>query len=158
MLAIFESDENIEKLKIMNSFEKATTLFVSIEGFSNENRKKLLQIEKELNSFDFVKKTRFNTSKIEISDYMRKNYYLLSEFNGMVLDERSIETKVKALKASLLDSLFYTPMEKNDPFKLFTFNVNTQNTMTKNGFLTLGERGYLLTAELNAKLSNMEEA
>ena len=158
MLAIFESDENIEKLKIMNSFEKATTLFVSIEGFSSENRKKLVAIEKELKGFDFVKKTTFNTSKIEISDYMKENYYLLSDFKGMVLDEKNIELKVKALKSSLLDALFYTPVDKNDPFKLFTFNLNTQSKMTKDGFLTLGERGYLLTVELSAKLSNMEDA
>ena len=158
MLAIFESDENIEKLKIMNSFEKATTLFVSIEGFSSENRKKLLAIEKELKGFAFVKKTTFNTSKIEISDYMKENYYLLSDFKGMDLDEKSIELKVKELKSSLLDALFYTPVDKNDPFKLFTFNLKPQSKMTKNGFLTLGERGYLLTVELSAKLSNMEDA
>jgi predicted exporter len=158
MLVIFEDDENVKKLKIMNFFETATTLFVSIKGFSNANRNKLLQIEKELQSFDFVTKTTFNTSKIEISDYMKKNYYLLSEFNGIALDEKNIETRIKALKASLLDSLFYAPIDKNDPFKLFTFNLKTQEKMSKNSFLTLGERGYLLTAELNAKLSNMENA
>ena len=158
MLAIFENDENIEKLNIMNSFEKATTLFVHIKGFSTENRNKLLQIEKALQDFDFIKKTTFNTSKIEISDYMKKNYYLLSDFNAMALNKEQIEAKVKALKSSLLDALFYTPVDKNDPFKLFNFNLNTQDKMTKNGFLTLGERGYLLTAELNAKLSNMENA
>lgn len=158
MLAIFEHDENIEKLKVMNSFEKATTLFVTIEGFSKENRQKLLQIEKELKAFDFIKKRTFNTSKIEISDYLKKNYYLLSDFNAMPLDEELIEEKLKKLKASLLDSFFYTPIDKNDPFKLFTFKLNGENKMTKDGFLALGERGYLLTAELDAKLSNMEEA
>jgi len=158
MLTIFESDENIEKLKIINSFEKATTLFVSIEGFTNENRQKLLKIERELQDFDFIKKTRFNTSKIEISDYMKENYYLLSEFKGIALDAKEIELRVKELKHALLDTLFYAPIDKNDPFKLFTFNLNAQTQMTKNGFLALGKRGYLLTAELSAKLSNMEEA
>ncbi len=158
MLAIFEHDENIEKLKIMNSFEKASTLFVSIEGFSSENRKKLLQIEKELQTFDFVTKTTFNTSKIEISDYMKKNYYLLSDFEGILVDKETVEAKVKALKESLLDSLFYTPVDKNDPFKLFKFNLHGQDTMRKNGFLALGERGYLLSVALDAKLSDMENA
>ena len=158
MLAIFENDEHIEKLKIVNSFEKATTLFVTIKGFSSENRKKLLAIEKELKGFDFIKKTTFNTSKIEISDYIKTNYYLLSDFKGMALSEEQIEVKLKALKHSLLDTLFYTPIDKNDPFKLFTFNRIPQSKMTKNDFLALGERGYLLTAELNTQQSNMEDA
>ncbi len=158
MMAIFKHDENIEKLKIMNSFEKSTTLFVSIEGFSKENRQKLLQIEKDLKKFDFITKTTFNTSKIEISNYLKKNYYLLSDFNNTKLDNKTIEHQVKALKQSLVNSFFYTPIDKNDPLKLFKFNLTVSKGLTKNSFLALGERGYLLTAELNATLSNMKEA
>lgn len=158
MMSIFKSDDNIEKLKVMNSFEKATTLFVSIKGFSKENRTKLLQIEKELKKFDFIKKSTFNTSKIEISDYIKKNYYLLSDFNNTQLNNKNVEHRLKGLKSSLLDGFFYSPIDKNDPLKLFNFKLTSPVKMTKNGFLALGERGYLLTAQLDAKLSNMEDA
>jgi hypothetical protein len=77
MLSIFKSDENIEKLKIVNSFESASTLFVTIKGFNRQNKDRLIAIEKKLKQLPYIKKTKLNTSKIEISDYLKKNYYLL---------------------------------------------------------------------------------
>ena len=158
MLAIFKHDENIEKLKTMNSFEQASTLFVTIKGFSKEHRNVLLRLEKELQGLAYVKKTKFNVNKIEISDYMKKYYYLLSDFNPMVIEKGEVQKRIEHLKSSLLDSMFYSPIDKNDPFKLFTFQLGNTEKMTKNGYLTLGEHGYLLTAELDSTVSNMKRA
>lgn len=158
MLSIFKSDEHIEKLKTVNSFESASTLLVSIKGFSRENREKLSSIEKRLKKLSYVKDTKLNTSKIEISDYLKRNYYLFSEFRPIPIEDKSINQKVEQLKNSLLDSLIYQPIDKNDPFKLFNFNIFKEDKMTKDGFVTLGEYGYLLTAKLDSKVSDMQNA
>lgn len=158
MLAIFQHDENIEKLKTMNAFEQSSRLLVSIKGFSREHRDKLLEIEKELKAFPFVKKTTFNSSKIEITDYMKRNYYLLSHFTPLKLSEERVLEETKKLKEHLVNATFYTPIDKNDPFKLFSFNLNTQKGLTKNGYLALGEYGYLLVVELNTTAGEMKKA
>ena len=157
MLAIFKSDRHIEKLKTMNSFESASTLFVSIKGFNQKNKNKLLSIEKRLKKLPYIKEIKLNSSKIEISDYLKKNYYLFSEFNPISLNDTHINRKVNELKSNLLNSLIYQPIDRNDPFKLFNFNIFREK-MTKNGFLSLGEYGYLLTAKLDSKVSDMENA
>ena len=148
MLAIFQHDENLEKLKTMNAFEQSSRLLVSIKGFSREHRDRLLEIEKELKGFPFVKKTMFNSSKVEITDYMKKNYHLLSRFTPLMLSEERVAEQTKKLKENLLNATFYTPIDKNDPFKLFSFNLNQQKGLTKDGYLALGEYGYLVVVEL----------
>ena len=158
MLSIFKSDENIEKLKTVNSFESTSTLFVSLKGFNSQNRQKLISIEKRLKELPYVTETKLNLSKIEISDYLKKNYFLLSDFQPIPLIEEHIKQRVTELKTNLLDTLFYQPIDKNDPFKLFTFNPFSDNKLSKDGFLTLGEYGYLLTAKLDGKMSEMENA
>jgi len=158
MLSIFKSDENIEKLKTVNSFESASTLFVTIKGFNQKNREKLLEIEKKLKKLPYIKETKLNTSKVEISDYLKKNYYLLSEFHPISIDNGSIENRVRELKNGLLNSFVYQPIDKNDPFGLFKFNIFTNSKMTKDGFLALGDYGYLLTAKLDSKVSDMESS
>lgn len=158
MLAIFQHDENLEKLKTMNAFEQSSRLLVSIKGFSREHRDRLLEIEKELKGFPFVKKTMFNSSKVEITDYMKKNYHLLSRFTPLMLSEERVAEQTKKLKENLLNATFYTPIDKNDPFKLFSFNLNQQKGLTKDGYLALGEYGYLVVVELNATVGEMKKA
>ncbi|NEW61709.1 hypothetical protein GSY74_10465 [Sulfurovum sp. bin170] len=158
MLSIFESDENIEKLKTVNSFETSSTLFVTIKGFSQENRDKLIAIEKKLETLYFIKETKLNLSKIEISDYLKKNYFLLSEFRPIPVEQKNIEKRVSELKNGLIDSLIYQPIDKNDPFKLFEFNIFSGEKLGRDGYLALGGYGYLLTAQLKSKMSDMESA
>jgi predicted exporter len=158
MLAIFESDGNIEKLKTMNSFENASTLFVTIKGFTKENRDRLLEIEKELQASEHVKETRLNLSKIEIDDYLKKNYYLLGDFSPIPLNTNEINRRVDELRSGLVDSFVYQPVDNNDPFKLFKSNLFSGENLSRDGFLALGSYGYLLTAQLNSKVSDMETA
>jgi len=158
MLSIFENDANIEKLKIINSFETSSTLFVTIKGFSQESRERLVAIEKRLKTLSFIKETKLNLSKIEISDYLKDNYFLLSEFRPIVIEKESIKKRVESLKQGLIDSLIYQPIDKNDPFKLFEFNIFSGDKLGRDGYLSLGEYGYLLTAQLDSKMSDMESA
>ena len=158
MLSIFEVDENIEKLQTMNSFENASTLFVSIKGFSDENKKRLVDIENRLKKLSYIKETKLNLSKIEISDYLKKNYFLLSKFTPIPLEEEGVKKRVTALKSNLLNSFIYQPIDKNDPFKLFVFNPFSNDKISKDGFLALGDYGYLLTAKLDGQISDMENA
>ena len=158
MLSIFEHDANIEKLKIVNSFETSSTLFVTIKGFTPANRDRLLNIEKELNSLEFITDTKLNLSKIEISDYIKKNYFLLSEFRPIPVEQKTIGERVGELKSGLIDSLIYRPIDKNDPFGLFEFDIFSGDKLGKDGYLALGEYGYLLTAQLDSKMSDMQSA
>ncbi len=158
MLSIFQSDANIEKLKRLNSFETSSTLFVTIRGFTTQNRERLISIEKELKTLPFIKDTKLNLSKIEISDYLKNNYFLLSEFKPIDIEPKNIQNRVQKLKKGLIDSLIYQPIDKNDPFHLFNFNIFSSDKLGRDGYLTLGEYGYLLTAQLDSKMSDMKSA
>jgi predicted exporter len=158
MLSIFEKDENIQKLALVNSFKTTTTLFVTIKGFSPSNLKRLQSIEKELQSIDYIKDTKLNLSKITISDYFKKNYYLLSNFKPFDINDKTVHQKLQSLKSKLLDSFMFEPIDTHDPLKLFTLDINTDSTFTKNDTLALGDYGYLLTAQLNVEQGDMENA
>jgi predicted exporter len=158
MLSIFEKDENIQKLALVNSFKTTTTLFVTIKGFSPSNLKTLHAIEKELKSIDYIKETKLNLSKISISDYFKKNYYLLSKFQPFDFNDKAVHQKLQSLKNNLLDSFVFEPIDTHDPFKIFTFDMSTDNIFSKNDTLALGDYGYLLTAQLDVKQGDMENA
>ncbi|NOZ91103.1 MAG: hypothetical protein GXO60_07470 [Epsilonproteobacteria bacterium] len=158
MLSIFEHDENIEKLQTLNSFENTSMLFVTIEGFNPKNLNRLKEIEKKLKKSKYIKETKLNLSKIEISDYIKKNYYLLSEFKPIPLDNQNIKERLTKLRASLVDSFLYQPIDKNDPFKLFDFNIFTKDNLSKDGYLRVGDYGYLLTAKLKGNATDMRVA
>ena len=158
MLSIFAKDKNIQKLAIVNSFKTTTTLFVTIKGFSPSHLKTLQNIEKELHSLTYIKESKLNLSKVTISDYFKKNYYLLSAFKPLPLSDEAVHQKLQSLKSNLLDSFMFDPIDTHDPFKLFTLDISTDSTLTKNNTLSLGEYGYLLTAQVDVTQGDMENA
>jgi len=158
MLSIFEKDENIQKLALVNSFKTTSTLFVTLKGFNPQNLQTLHTIEKELKTISYIKDIKLDLSKIEISDYFKKNYYILSEFKPLALTEKNIYQKLVALKNTMINAFIYQPIDKHDPLKLFNFNISTNDTFSKNNTLALGNYGYLLTAQLDVKHGDIQSA
>jgi len=158
MLTIFQHDKNIEKLEIINSFEASSTLFIVTKGFDQKNIDKLLTMGEQLKRLPYIKNTKFNLSKLEVSDYIKKNYYLLNKFTPIVLDEEIVYEKLEEIKVDLMESFIYQPIDKNDPLKLFTSDMFSKTLSSKDGYLSLGEYGYLLTAQIDSKISDIENA
>jgi len=158
MLDIFKKDKNIERLKIINSFESSSILLVAIKGFTKENRNRLLSIEKRLKVLPYIKETKLSLSRIEVSDYLKKNYYLLSKFTPIPIDKKNVHKKLDTLKRSLTESFIYQPIDINDPLGLFKINILSQETSNREGYLSLGEYGYLIAAQVDGRMSDMEGA
>lgn len=158
MLTIFQNDKNIEKLEIINSFEASSTLFVVSKGFDQKSIDKLLIIEKQLKRLPYIKNTKFNLTKFEIPEYIRKNYYLLNTFTPIALNKESVHQKLEELKLALTESFIYQPLDKNDPLQLFTSDMFSDTLSSKEGYLSLGEYGYLMTAQIDSQISDIENA
>lgn len=158
MLSIFQSDKNIDKLEIINSFETSSTLFIAAKGFNQKNIDKLSVIEKKLKLQPYIKNIKFNLSKLQVSDYIKQNYYLLNKFTPITLNKASVYKRLKNLKVALTESFIYKPLDINDPLKLFTTSIFSKTISTKDGYLSLGDYGYLITAQIDSKSSDMQSA
>lgn len=158
LLSIFGNDSNIQKIKTVNKFEKMATLFVVTKGFNENHKKKLLEIEKKLKTLPYIAETKFDLSHIHISDYLKKNYYLLSEFRPFIVNEDTVVSKLQELKEQLIHSPIYQPVNKHDPFGLFHMNLSVSSDVQKDGYLKLGSYGFMLTASIRTSANNMEEA
>ncbi len=159
MFSIFPKDEHINKLQIAQQFESSSTLFIASKGFDNQSKESIYKIQKELNKLPYIKNMKFDLSKIEISDYMKKNYYLLSNFEPINIDRVHLKQRLEKLKQEQLDSFIYQPIDKLDPFNLFKFDIPaTNNQYSKDGFLILKNHGYLLTANIDAPSNDLDLA
>ena len=158
MLSIFKKDENIQKLSLVQSFTSTSTLFVTIKGFTPEHLKTLQEVEDSLQNISYIKDITLHLTKVNISEYMKKYYYLLSTFTPFPLSKENVYKKLQILKNKMLNSVLYTPIDIHDPFKLFNLDIMNDNTFTKNNTLALGEYGYLLTAKLDIKQGDMKVA
>ncbi len=158
VFSIFPKDEHINKLQIAQQFESSSTLLIASKGFDEQSKENIYEIVKELNKLSYIKNIKFDLSKIEISDYMKKNYYLLSKFEPINIDRESLKQRLEKLKQEQLDSFIYQPIDKLDPFNLFKFNIPTENQYSKDGLLILKNYGYLLTANIDAPSNDLDLA
>jgi uncharacterized protein len=160
LLSLFASKDSIKKLEIATKLGYTRDMMIAVKGFDQDSKKRVDAIVKELQllpNVEFVQAKTLPSDKIQT--YYKEFYPILAEFNTTQLEKEQIKQKLQSLYNSQFDSFFYTPIDKKDPLKLFSLHLLKDPYLkNKNGYLTLGDYGYLIRVKTNVSPSNLEEA
>lgn len=90
---------------------------------------------------------------------IKKQYPILATFNNEVQTNSSVNSKLQKLYNAQFTNVFYSPIDKNDPLKLFDFKNEKVFMDSQEGeFIKLGTYGYLIKAVTNISPSQMDKA
>jgi uncharacterized protein len=160
MLSLFASKDSIKKLEIATKLGYTRDMMIAVKGFDQNSTKSVEEIAKQLQILKNVElvQTKAIPSK-EIQAYYKNYFALLADFNATHLDQEQIKQKMQSLYDMQFESFFYSPIDKRDPLKLFTLKVYKDSYLQdKNGYLTLGDYGYLIRVKTDVSPSNLEQA
>ncbi|MCD4668365.1 MAG: hypothetical protein K8R44_07245 [Sulfurimonas sp.] len=160
LLSLFASKESVNKLHIATELGYTKELLIAVKGFDNSSKKIVEELVEELNKVDGIKQIQYKTTPSkEIQKYYKQNYAILGEFNSIKLDSLAINEKLKFIYNEQMNSFFYTPIDKNDPLKLFKLDsTNKINFSTRGSYLTLGDYGYLINIKTDVSPSQIDKA
>jgi len=160
LLSLFASKDNLEKLNIANNLGYSKEMLIAVKGFDLDAKKKVKSIVSKLKELKEIESIQYKaTPSKEIQQYFKNNYLILSDFNATKLKDKDILNRLKELYNAQLNSFFYTAINKTDPLNLFTLkNIGSSNSNVKNGFISLGEYGYLIRVRTKVAPSDMKEA
>ncbi|MFT5835726.1 MAG: putative exporter [Sulfurimonas sp.] len=159
LLSLFASEESIKKLNIASKLGYSKEMLISVKGFDNSSKTKLLELSKKLNMLNGIKRVQstLTPSKMQL-DYYKKNYPLLASFNDEIQNSQSIREKLQNSYNEMTTNIFYSNIDKNDPLKLFNLERKKTSLSHKGEYLALGEYGYLMRVSTDVSASDISKA
>lgn len=160
LLSLFASKQTIEKLTIADNLGYSKEMFIAIKGFDASSKRKVKEISKKLENLQDISRVQSTfLPSDEILEYYKKQYPILATFNNEVQTNSSVNSKLQKLYNAQFTNVFYSPIDKNDPLKLFDFKNEKVFMDSQEGeFIKLGTYGYLIKAVTNISPSQMDKA
>lgn len=151
-------EDNATKiLEQYGAFDSSKKLFVLVKGFDPKSLERAQSIAEKLSTLSEVESVLFDLSDIDPKSqaYLASNWLYLNDFNTSVLSPQEVESKLKALAESMVQSGAYVQLDRNDPLKLFTQPSLVMGSH-KDGKLIVPEHGYCVIAQVRPSVSDME--
>ncbi len=160
LLSLFASKEAVEKLDIANNLGFSKEMFVAVKGFDNDSKTKITEIAKKLQTVKCINQVQYSIiPSEEIQTYYKKYYPILFTFNDTNQTQETIRVQLKNIYDTQLTSIFYAPVDRNDPLKLFEMPIKQGAVPSqKGGYITLDNYGFLLRISTDVSPSQMNEA
>ena len=160
LLSLFTSKENTHKIEIANKLGYSREMLITVKGFGDDSKEEVNKIVHELKQFKEIKSVQSSlVPPLAIQNYYRENYPILADFQVQTLTQDDIHKKLQTAYDKILNSFFYTSINKQDPLSLFTLHqMHNMKYSQKNSMMTLGKYGYLIRVQCAISASNMSEA
>ena len=160
LLSLFASKNTIEKLSIADKLGYSKEMYIAVKGFDDSSKRKVKELSQKLVALQDISRVQSTfLPSSEILEYYKKQYPILATFNNEVQTNTSVNTKLQKLYDAQFTNVFYSPIDKNDPLKLFDFkNKNVSMNAQDGEFIKLGTYGYLIKATTNISPSQMGKA
>jgi len=151
-IEIFFSQKSLELFDMAKKFELSNEIYIAKKGFNKKSLQELKQIAKELEQIEEISKVEIDAKvSAEMKSYLRKNYYLLADFNGT--KKPNVLNKLQNIHDKIYNSDFYEPINVYDPLDIFSFNLASQEKDFK-----LKNYGYMIKAKTSVNTSNATSA
>ena len=149
LLSILPAGETKKMLENFNKTQNSKILLLSVKGFDEKALNKMQSIEEQLKAL-----TMLSIRKFQESDWLyehREAYkFSIYSLNEEKLSQINIEKELHTLHDDMINSFFPLQIDKKDPFSLLQY-PKRKSMKLKDGYLTLGEYGYLSYFELKSK-------
>ena len=149
LLSILPAGDTKEMLQNFNKTQNSKILLLSIKGFDEKALHKMQTIENQIKTLPMV-----SVRKFQESDWLHKHReaykFSIYPLNHEKLSQIDIQEELHILHNEMINSFFPLQIDKLDPFSLLQY-PERKSLKFKNGYLTLGEYGYLSSFELKSE-------
>ena len=158
LLSLFAPKEALSRLEIANKLGYSKEMFIAVKGFSKESKKDLKSIVRGLKGIEGINAVVYTTlPDKKMQHYFQRYYPLLADFEQKELDSTAVRERLKALYQKSQTSLFYTPVNRNDPLGLFHM-PKSDFSQHRDKYLKLQDYGYLIKVATSISPSEMQKA
>ena len=141
LLSILPNGEVKELIKNFNQTQNSKVLFLAVKDFDDESLKKIIKLEKKLNTLPLVSQKSMKQNN-EFQQH-KETYKLFSqEINIGKLKKIDVRDELQMLYSDMTSSFFPVTIDKNDPFKILS-SPAVMSLVLKNGHTVLEKYGYL---------------
>ncbi len=153
-IEIFFSQKSLKLFDIAKKFGVSNEILISKKGFDKRSFDELKDLAVEIRKIPEISKVEvsFGVSD-EMKKYLRKNFYILADFNNTKITNNDIEKKLQKIKEKIYNSFIYEPVNSYDPLGLFKVDFKAGSK-----FLKLKNYGYIIKATTTVNTSDAAKA
>ena len=153
-IEIFFSQKSLKLFDVAKKFGISNEILISKKGFDKKSLDELQNIAGEVRKIPEISKVKVSFAlSNSMKKYLRKNFYLLADFNNTKITNNDIEKKLQKIKENIYNSFIYKPVNSYDPLGLFKVDFKSGSK-----FLKLKNYGYIIKATTTVDTSDAAKA
>jgi len=157
LLTIFPQNSYTAQLSEASSLKSLNRLVILSKGFDNASKERMGTIALALTQLSEVESVIYKTDDFnsETARYLQSTFSQRARLNRDHLDETYIQQKLGDMYAQMSTSFIFVPLNTHDPLELFRDPLLRAQTTTKQGYMTLGDEGFMLSAMVNIAVADV---
>ena len=153
-IEIFFSQKSLKLFDIAKKLGISNEIYISKKGFDTKSLKELQEIAKKLAKIPEISKVETSLDiSPKLREYIKKNYYLLADFNDTPLSKDEIKNRLKKIYEKIYNSVLYEPINTYDPLGLFHMSFKDGEK-----YLKLKNYGYIIKAKTSVNTADATQA
>ena len=157
LLTIFPKNSDTEQLREAGSLISLNRLVVLSKGFDKTSRERISAIALKLEQLSEVEMVIYRTDDFssKTAKYLQSTFSQRAKLNRDHLDQSYIHQTLSDMYKQMSSSFIFVPLNTHDPLALFSDPLQSAERVSKNGYLTLNDQGYLLSAMVNIAVADV---
>ena len=158
LLGIFPQNGPVTQLRDAASLQTLNRLLVLSKGFDAPSRQRIEAIAAALEAVEGIERIDYRSDRFDgkLTEALRAGYYQRAQFDPKPLDDASLKAAMQGLYDRISSAFLFVPLDSSDPLGLFSDPLRRNAPAGRDGYLRLGEEGYLLSATLSVPVSDAE--
>jgi len=153
-IEIFFSKNSLKLFDVAKKLGYSNEILVAKKGFNKKSLSELKEIAQKLDKLPLISKVEISAKPSkDLKDYLRKNYWLLSDFNDTLITQQDISQRLQKIHDKIYNSFLYEPLNTYDPLNLFSIKFKQSSK-----YMKLKDYGYVIKAKTTVNTSNALQA
>jgi len=153
-IEIFFSKNSLKLFTVAKKLGYSNEIFIAKKGFDKKSLNELKEIAKKIKKLPAISKVEV-TARVsnDLKDYLKKHYWLLSDFNDTSITQQNIVQRLQKIHDKIYNSFLYEPINTYDPLGLFSVKIKQSPK-----YIKLKDYGYVIRVKTTANTSNAMQA
>ena len=156
LLGIFPQNSPVAQLRDAASLQTLNRLLILSKGFDAQSRERIEAIAEALGRVGGVERIDYRSDRFDakLTEALQAGYYQRARFRDAPLDDASLKRTLQTLYDRVSASFLFVPVDTTDPLGLFEDPLRRNVPPGRDGYLKLGDEGYLLSATLSVPVAD----
>ncbi len=157
LLTIFPQNSYTAQLSEASSLMSLNRLVILSKGFDKASGERIDAIASKLIKVPEVESIIYKTDNYnsQTARYLQRTFSQRAQLHSEHLNKTYIHQKLSEIYTQMSTSFVFVPLNTHDPLALFSDPLQATETAAKNGYLSLDEKGLMLSAMVNIAVADV---